>query len=299
MKPRAAHRRPARRTRAGHHDRLATDTSRPRSASSSSPTPGPHSVHAHMNHRRVHGEPGAHSRRRPARHFIEQSRRHAFLASLLGVPHLVLCVNKMDLVDYDQAVFFSNASRTSSASSPPNSTYATRVHPRFRLAGRQRGRAFDNTPWYEGTSLLHHLGRGAHRLRLNLIDCRFPCNTSSGLVTTPITTTAATQARSRAYLQEGRRGRRAASGFTVDDRIDRHRRRRARRSDARRCRHHFPPRRRKSRRQPGRHESAGYTTVRMSARRRCDALLVQRRRPAQAGSEVTRSSTRATGRARW
>src|SRR5436305_3061905 len=36
---------------------------------------------------------------------IEQSRRHAFLASLLGVPHLVLCVNKMDLVDYDQAVF--------------------------------------------------------------------------------------------------------------------------------------------------------------------------------------------------
>src|SRR5262245_21083782 len=36
---------------------------------------------------------------------LEQSRRHAFLASLLGVPHLVLCVNKMDLVDYDQGVF--------------------------------------------------------------------------------------------------------------------------------------------------------------------------------------------------
>src|SRR6201982_3621225 len=36
---------------------------------------------------------------------IEQSRRHAFLASLLGVPHLVLCVNKMDLVDYEQQVF--------------------------------------------------------------------------------------------------------------------------------------------------------------------------------------------------
>ena len=41
-----------------------------------------------------------------ARHgLVEQSRRHAFLASLLGVPHLVLCVNKMDLVDYDEAVF--------------------------------------------------------------------------------------------------------------------------------------------------------------------------------------------------
>src|SRR6195256_6185332 len=36
---------------------------------------------------------------------LEQSRRHAFLASLLGVPHLVLCVNKMDLVDYDQSRF--------------------------------------------------------------------------------------------------------------------------------------------------------------------------------------------------
>src|SRR5438045_7947584 len=36
---------------------------------------------------------------------VEQSRRHAFLASLLRVPHLVLCVNKMDLVGYDQGVF--------------------------------------------------------------------------------------------------------------------------------------------------------------------------------------------------
>ena len=36
---------------------------------------------------------------------VEQSRRHAFLATLLQVPHLVLCVNKMDLVDYSQEVF--------------------------------------------------------------------------------------------------------------------------------------------------------------------------------------------------
>ncbi|HVH93827.1 MAG TPA: GTP-binding protein, partial [Nocardioidaceae bacterium] len=36
---------------------------------------------------------------------VEQSRRHAFIASLLRVPHLVLCVNKMDLVDYDEDVF--------------------------------------------------------------------------------------------------------------------------------------------------------------------------------------------------
>src|ERR671926_1367067 len=36
---------------------------------------------------------------------LEQSRRHAFIASLLGIPHLVVCVNKMDLVEFDQAVF--------------------------------------------------------------------------------------------------------------------------------------------------------------------------------------------------
>ena len=36
---------------------------------------------------------------------LEQSRRHAFIASLLRIPHLVVCVNKMDLVGYDQSVF--------------------------------------------------------------------------------------------------------------------------------------------------------------------------------------------------
>src|SRR5437588_2297052 len=36
----------------------------------------------------------------------EQTRRHAYIASLLRIPHLVVCVNKMDLVDYDEAVFY-------------------------------------------------------------------------------------------------------------------------------------------------------------------------------------------------
>ena len=47
---------------------------------------------------------------------LEQSRRHAFLASLLGIPHLVLCVNKMDLVDWTRSA--SRRSRPSSAASP-------------------------------------------------------------------------------------------------------------------------------------------------------------------------------------
>ena len=55
---------------------------------------------------------------------IEQSRRHAFLATLLQVPHLVLAVNKMDLVDYDAARSSSGSSR-SSPPSPPSWTSAT------------------------------------------------------------------------------------------------------------------------------------------------------------------------------
>ena len=46
---------------------------------------------------------------------LEQSRRHAFIASLLRIPHLVVCVNKMDLVDCDQEVFDRDLPRSSRA----------------------------------------------------------------------------------------------------------------------------------------------------------------------------------------
>ena len=60
---------------------------------------------------------------------VEQSRRHAFLASLLRIPHLVLCVNKMDLVDYVRGALRAR-SRTSSASSRRSSTITDLiVHP--------------------------------------------------------------------------------------------------------------------------------------------------------------------------
>jgi bifunctional enzyme CysN/CysC len=104
---------------------------------------------------------------------VEQSRRHAFLASLLGVPHLVLCVNKMDLVDYDQAVF-------------------DRIHTEFRdfaakldvhdlafipisaLNGDNVVERSPNMPWYDGPSLLHQLESVHIASDRNLIDCRFP-----------------------------------------------------------------------------------------------------------------------------
>src|SRR4029079_15502723 len=84
---------------------------------------------------------------------IEQSRRHAFLASLLGVPHLVLCVNKMDLVDYDQAVFERIKDEFRDFATKLDVHDLTFI-PVSALRGDNVVDRSDNTPWYEGTSLL-------------------------------------------------------------------------------------------------------------------------------------------------
>jgi bifunctional enzyme CysN/CysC len=104
---------------------------------------------------------------------LEQSRRHAFLASLLGVPHLVLCVNKMDLVDYDQDVFerIKNEFRDFAAKL---SVHDLTFIPISALNGDNVVERSANTPWYEGTSLLHYLEDVHIASDRNLIDCRFP-----------------------------------------------------------------------------------------------------------------------------
>jgi bifunctional enzyme CysN/CysC len=104
---------------------------------------------------------------------VEQSRRHAFLASLLGVPHLVLCVNKMDLVGYDQEVFerISNEFRDFAAKLD---VHDLAFVPISALNGDNVVERSANTPWYEGSSLLHHLESVHIASDRNLIDCRFP-----------------------------------------------------------------------------------------------------------------------------
>jgi bifunctional enzyme CysN/CysC len=104
---------------------------------------------------------------------VEQSRRHAFLASLLGVPHLVLCVNKMDLVDYDQAVFESIKSEFREFAAKLAVHDLTFV-PVSALHGDNVVERSANTPWYEGSSLLHQLEEVHIASDRNLIDCRFP-----------------------------------------------------------------------------------------------------------------------------
>ncbi len=104
---------------------------------------------------------------------VEQSRRHAFLASLLGVPHLVLCVNKMDLADYDQATFERIKSEFRDFAAKLDVRDLAFV-PVSALHGDNVVDRSANMPWYEGASLLHHLEEVHIASDRNLIDCRFP-----------------------------------------------------------------------------------------------------------------------------
>ncbi|GAA4144285.1 hypothetical protein GCM10022416_34900 [Actinomadura keratinilytica] len=104
---------------------------------------------------------------------LEQSRRHAFLATLLKVPHLVVAVNKMDLVDYDQAVFESIVDEFTAFAAKLEVGDLTFI-PISALHGDNVVQRSVNMPWYEGTSLLHHLEHVHIASDRNLIDVRFP-----------------------------------------------------------------------------------------------------------------------------
>jgi bifunctional enzyme CysN/CysC len=104
---------------------------------------------------------------------LEQSRRHAFLATLLRVPHLVCCVNKMDLVDYDQAVFDGIKAEFRRFATKLDIADLTFV-PISALHGDNVVHRSAAMPWYEGPSLLHHLEELHIASDRNLIDARFP-----------------------------------------------------------------------------------------------------------------------------
>jgi bifunctional enzyme CysN/CysC len=104
---------------------------------------------------------------------VEQSRRHAFLASLLRVPHLVICINKMDLVDYDEAVF-NRIKDEFRAFATKLDVHDLSFVPISALRGDNVVHRSENMPWYEGSSLLHHLEDVHIASDRNLIDVRFP-----------------------------------------------------------------------------------------------------------------------------
>jgi bifunctional enzyme CysN/CysC len=104
---------------------------------------------------------------------LEQSRRHAFLSSLLGIPHLVVCINKMDLVDWDQDRFEEIKAEFRSFAMKLD-VHDLSFLPVSALHGDNVVHRSDASPWYEGSSLLHQLEEVHIASDRNLIDARFP-----------------------------------------------------------------------------------------------------------------------------
>ena len=104
---------------------------------------------------------------------VEQTRRHSLLVSLLGVPHLVICINKMDLVDYDSEVFNRIRDEFENFASRLDLRDVTFL-PISALAGDNVVSRSANMPWFEGPTLLHHLENVYTASDENRIDTRFP-----------------------------------------------------------------------------------------------------------------------------
>jgi bifunctional enzyme CysN/CysC len=104
---------------------------------------------------------------------LEQSRRHAFLASLLRIPHMVVCVNKMDLVDHDQDVFERICGEFSGWAAKLDIHDVTFI-PISALHGDNVVERSKHMDWYEGSSLLYHLEHVHVASDRNLQDARFP-----------------------------------------------------------------------------------------------------------------------------
>jgi bifunctional enzyme CysN/CysC len=104
---------------------------------------------------------------------LEQSRRHAFIASLLGIPHLVLCVNKMDLVDFSQERF-EEIREEFRRFAMKLDVHDLSFVPVSALHGDNVVHRSTTMPWYEGAPLLHHLEEVHVSSDRNLIDARFP-----------------------------------------------------------------------------------------------------------------------------
>jgi bifunctional enzyme CysN/CysC len=103
----------------------------------------------------------------------EQTRRHAYIASLLRIPHLVVCVNKMDLVDFDQAVFYRIVEQMTDLVSRlqiPDITFI----PISALGGDNVVERSDRMQWYAAAPLLYHLENVVIASDRNLTDVRFP-----------------------------------------------------------------------------------------------------------------------------
>ncbi|MDX1564103.1 MAG: sulfate adenylyltransferase subunit CysN [Phycisphaeraceae bacterium] len=104
---------------------------------------------------------------------LTQTRRHSFIASLLGIQHVVVAVNKMDLVDYDQATFDRICSQYSDFAAKLEMK-DVRFVPISALHGENVVKSSGHMDWYRGATLMHILENVHIASDRNLIDFRFP-----------------------------------------------------------------------------------------------------------------------------
>jgi sulfate adenylyltransferase subunit 1 len=104
---------------------------------------------------------------------VEQTRRHSFIASLLGIPHIVYCINKMDLVDYSEEQYEKVKEELESFSSKLT-TKDIHFIPISALLGDNVVERSEKMPWYDGPTLLYLLENIHIGSDQNHIDCRFP-----------------------------------------------------------------------------------------------------------------------------
>ena len=112
-----------------------------------------------------------------ARHgIVEQTKRHSFIASLLQIPHVIVCVNKMDLVNYDESAFTRIVEQYESILSKM-AIKDVRFIPISALKGDNVVERSQNMDWYQGAPLLHTLETIHISSDVNKIDARFPIQT--------------------------------------------------------------------------------------------------------------------------
>lgn len=112
-----------------------------------------------------------------ARHgVVEQTKRHSLIASLLGIPHVVICINKMDLVNWDEQRFDEIKNDYKQFSSKLNVKDVNFI-PISALLGDNVVNESENMAWYKGATLMYHLENVHIANDHNHIDSRFPVQT--------------------------------------------------------------------------------------------------------------------------
>ena len=105
---------------------------------------------------------------------LEQTKRHAFLADLLGIKHVALCINKMDLVGYDQDPYDKVLKEFGDFASRLDNVTELTFIPISALKGDNVVERSGNMPWYKGLPLLYHLETVYVGSDANHVDARFP-----------------------------------------------------------------------------------------------------------------------------